>query len=59
MPRHPQRFDEVAALIARAWFAYQRRSAGVPIATQTRIVLGDSMGEMFAYYAASDVALTS
>ncbi len=57
VPRHPQRFDEVAALIARAGFAYQRRSAGVPIAPQTRIVLGDSMGEMFAYYAASDVAI--
>jgi 3-deoxy-D-manno-octulosonic-acid transferase len=57
VPRHPQRFDEVAALIAHAGFAYQRRSAGVPIATQTRIVLGDSMGEMFAYYAASDVAI--
>jgi 3-deoxy-D-manno-octulosonic-acid transferase len=57
VPRHPQRFDEVAALIERAGLAYQRRSAGAPIAAQTRIVLGDSMGEMFAYYAASDVAI--
>jgi 3-deoxy-D-manno-octulosonic-acid transferase len=57
VPRHPQRFDEVAALIERTGLAYQRRSAGAPIEVQTRIVLGDSMGEMFAYYAASDVAI--
>ncbi len=57
VPRHPQRFDDVAALIARAGFAYQRRSADAPITAQTRILIGDSMGEMFAYYAASDVAI--
>ena len=57
VPRHPQRFDDVATLIARAGFAHQRRSADAPITAQTRILLGDSMGEMFAYYAASDVAI--
>jgi 3-deoxy-D-manno-octulosonic-acid transferase len=57
VPRHPQRFDEVASLIERAGFAFQRRSANRPIAAETRIVLGDSMGEMAAYYAACDVAL--
>jgi 3-deoxy-D-manno-octulosonic-acid transferase len=57
VPRHPQRFDEVAAQFEREGIAYQRRSAGQPIAAQTRVVLGDSMGEMFAYYAASDVAI--
>ncbi len=57
VPRHPQRFDAVAAQIERAGIAYQRRSAGQPIAAHTRIVLGDSMGELFAYYAASDVAI--
>ena len=57
VPRHPQRFDAVAALIEHAGIAYQRRSAGKPVAATTRIVLGDSMGEMFAYYAASDVAI--
>ena len=35
---------------------YQRRSANAAIAADTRFVLGDSMGEMFAYYAACDVA---
>ncbi|MEO7725636.1 MAG: lipid IV(A) 3-deoxy-D-manno-octulosonic acid transferase, partial [Burkholderiales bacterium] len=57
VPRHPQRFDEVAALLERAGIAYQRRSADLPVDSQTRIVLGDSMGEMFAYYAACDVAI--
>ena len=57
VPRHPQRFDEVAALLERHAVSYQRRSAGLPIAASTRVVLGDSMGEMFAYYAACDVAI--
>ncbi len=57
VPRHPQRFDEVAALIERAGVPYQRRSDDRPVAAETRIVLGDSMGEMVAYYAACDVAI--
>lgn len=56
VPRHPQRFDEVAALIERRGIRYQRRSREEPVAPDTRVVLGDSMGEMFAYYAACDVA---
>lgn len=57
VPRHPQRFDEIAALLERHAMPFQRRSAGQSIAAQTRVVLGDSMGEMFAYYAACDVAV--
>ena len=57
VPRHPQRFDEVAALIERAGIPCQRRSDGRPVAAETRIVVGDSMGEMAAYYAACDVAI--
>jgi len=57
VPRHPQRFDEVAGLLERERLPFQRRSANEPVAAQTRIVLGDSMGEMFAYYAACDVAI--
>lgn len=55
VPRHPQRFDEVANLIEQRGLKMQRRSANVAIATDTQIVLGDSMGEMFAYYAACDI----
>ena len=56
VPRHPQRFDEVAVLIGRHGLRLQRRSEGLPLAAQTQVLLGDSMGEMFAYYAACDVA---
>jgi len=56
VPRHPQRFDEVARLLEARGVRYQRRSANAPTAPGTRVVLGDSMGEMFAYYAACDVA---
>ena len=56
VPRHPQRFDEVAALLSRHNIRFQRRSENRPIAAETQVVLGDSMGEMFAYYAACDIA---
>lgn len=57
VPRHPQRFDEVAALLERRGIAFARRSANAPVQPGVRFVLGDSMGEMFAYYAACDAAL--
>jgi 3-deoxy-D-manno-octulosonic-acid transferase len=56
VPRHPQRFDEVAALIEQHGLSMQRRSACEPVSAHTQVVLGDSMGEMFAYYAACDIA---
>lgn len=56
VPRHPQRFDEVAQLLERRGVRYQRRSAQQAVDAATQVLLGDSMGEMFAYYAACDVA---
>lgn len=56
VPRHPQRFDAVATLIAQQGYRMQRRSENSAIAPETQIVLGDSMGEMFAYYTACDIA---
>lgn len=55
VPRHPQRFDEVARLMEARGISFQRRSAGAVISAESRVVLGDSMGEMFYYYAACDV----
>ena len=55
VPRHPQRFDEVAQLLKARGMSFQRRSADAAVGGDTRVVLGDSMGEMFAYYTASDV----
>jgi 3-deoxy-D-manno-octulosonic-acid transferase len=51
VPRHPQRFDEVAAL------AQSRRSRTPFPGPQDRVHLGDTMGEMAFYYAACDVAV--
>ena len=67
VPRHPQRFDEVAGLVAAAGLSLARRSlwaaepadpAGPPAdAMQADVWLGDSLGEMPLYYATADVAL--
>jgi len=59
VPRHPQRFDEVAKLIEGAGLACRRRSqAPWPADVQAgTVLLGDTMGEMALYYAAADVAL--
>jgi 3-deoxy-D-manno-octulosonic-acid transferase len=61
VPRHPQRFDEVAALIEAQGWRCLRCSVwpdGAPPAASTNTMwLGDSMGEMSWYYALSDVAL--
>ena len=59
VPRHPQRFDAVAALLDERRAPYARRSANAPIGASTRVVLGDSLGEMFAYYGACDVAFVA
>ncbi len=56
VPRHPQRFDEVARLIEAAGLSYGRRSATTAVDAATHVLLGDSLGELFAYYAACDVA---
>ncbi len=55
VPRHPQRFDEVEQLIKNAGINYVRRSQlTAPINQNIKVVLGDSMGELFTYYAACD-----
>ena len=61
VPRHPQRFDEVAALVASAGFTLARRSAWCETppadALTAQVWLGDSMREMALYYATAQVAL--
>ncbi|MFM0286034.1 lipid IV(A) 3-deoxy-D-manno-octulosonic acid transferase [Paraburkholderia megapolitana] len=69
VPRHPQRFDEVAALVAKKGLRCERRSEWAPdsavvagrtpdhlLPADVTVLLGDSMGELAAYYAASDLA---
>lgn len=55
VPRHPQRFDQVANLLTQRGLAWQRRSTALPD-VETAVWLGDSMGEMAAYYRLADVA---
>jgi len=59
VPRHPQRFDEVAALVQAHGLTLARRSGwgDVPRSGDVDVWLGDSMGEMALYYACADVAL--
>ena len=57
VPRHPERFAEVAALASARGLAVARRSEDREVAPGVRVLVGDSMGEMLAYYAAGDVAI--
>ena len=61
VPRHPQRFDEVAGLVRAAGLTLARRSAWgdtpPPEALQAQVWLGDTMREMALYYGCAKVAL--
>lgn len=58
VPRHPQRFAEVQALVEKHGLSVSRRSSwnGEPPPTAD-VWIGDSLGEMALYYTMSDVAL--
>ena len=70
VPRHPQRFTAVMDLLKQRGISFIRRSELGPakhpgidnshyqqvVHSDIRVVLGDSMGEMFAYYIAADLA---
>jgi 3-deoxy-D-manno-octulosonic-acid transferase len=57
VPRHPQRFDEVTELAKNYKLKVARKSSEGPIASDVQVLIGDSMGEMAAYYCVSDLAL--
>ena len=57
VPRHPQRFNDVESIIQNSGLTYQRRSNLVgEVDKNIQVILGDSMGELFTYYAACDFA---
>ncbi|MGF1644539.1 MAG: lipid IV(A) 3-deoxy-D-manno-octulosonic acid transferase [Thiotrichales bacterium] len=56
VPRHPDRFEPVAALCARHGLTTVRRSEQRSCTPETHVFLGDSMGELMQFYAAADVA---
>jgi 3-deoxy-D-manno-octulosonic-acid transferase len=65
VPRHPQRFDEVAASISSYGFQICRRSSpdfesiwqGPRQSMSELVVLGDSLGEMASWYSLADVVI--
>jgi 3-deoxy-D-manno-octulosonic-acid transferase len=56
VPRHPQRFDAVAGLLRRRDIEFVTRTSGASCSQSTRVFLGDTMGEVPLFYAASDIA---
>ena len=63
VPRHPQRFDDVAALVKNHGWPLLRRSEwghspdAALVQASNALVLGDSMGEMALYFSAASVCL--
>lgn len=56
VPRHPDRFEEIAGLLNMQDFNFVRRSSGESVARDTQVLLGDSLGEMQFYYGSADMA---
>ncbi len=56
VPRHPERFVEVADTLDQLSFDYIKRSSGLLLSSDHSIVLADSMGEMLLWYSIADVA---
>jgi 3-deoxy-D-manno-octulosonic-acid transferase len=56
VPRHPQRFQGVRELVVKHHMSCVARTDGEPCRASTQVFLGDTMGELTLFYAASDVA---
>ena len=56
IPRHPERFEKAVKIAKNSGLKVERRSQIKRCAEDTDILIGDSMGEMMAYYSISDIA---
>ena len=56
VPRHADRFDEVAQQIEASGLSYARRSHNQVITAQTQVYLADSVGELMLWFAACNTA---
>lgn len=56
VPRHPERFESVAELCRHRGYNTLLRSERASCTPETDVFIGDSMGELGLFYAASDVA---
>ncbi|KOR31497.1 3-deoxy-D-manno-octulosonic acid transferase [Achromatium sp. WMS2] len=57
VPRHIERCTKIASLITARGWNVTLRSQATPCAADTKVFLGDSMGELIRFFAAADVAL--
>ncbi|WP_235938874.1 3-deoxy-D-manno-octulosonic acid transferase [Thalassotalea algicola] len=55
VPRHPERFDNVAKIISQHQFSCQRRSTNEKVSEETQVWLMDSLGELMAVLGLTDV----
>ncbi|AUZ06299.1 3-deoxy-D-manno-octulosonic acid transferase [Vitreoscilla sp. C1] len=55
VPRHPERFEAVFEAAKALGLKAQKRSDGHIVRPETQVWIGDSMGELFAYYQCADV----
>lgn len=56
VPRHPERFNEVAQLCEQRGLTMVRRSEGIAPRPEQLVLLGDTMGELLAFFGACDMA---
>lgn len=56
VPRHPERFREVRRLCKEKDFHLIKRTQGKTVTPEVEIFIGDSLGELYFYYAMADVA---
>ncbi len=56
VPRHPNRFDDVADVVKRSGLTFLRRSSAASAGSDTNVLLVDTLGELLDFYAAADVA---
>lgn len=56
VPRHPERFQDVAELLEQNGLNYITRSSGQELAADTQVILGDTMGELLLLYSIATVA---
>ncbi len=56
VPRHPERFGTVKSLLRKKEINFVSRTDKKPCPVDTSVFLGDTMGELPMFYAASDIA---
>jgi 3-deoxy-D-manno-octulosonic-acid transferase len=57
IPRHPKRASELVAMLKQLGVSYAQRSAGETPRPDTTVYLCDTLGEMWLFYGAADIAI--